>query len=215
MAILNHGLADELGLDLRGIPPESAAALFAGQAIPLGAQPIAQAYAGHQYGGFTMLGDGRAILLGEHRTPSGRLVDIQFKGSGKTRFSRRRRRPSPSSGQCCANISSAKPWPLSAFPTTRSLAVVTTGEPVHRESHPTRSDPDPRGRQPHPGRYLRVRSPSRRSDPPGELADYAIARHYPELSETPQGSIWSSSARSRTVRPRWSPAGNSSVSSTA
>jgi uncharacterized protein YdiU (UPF0061 family) len=88
VSILNHRLADELGLDLGAISPESVAALFAGQALPDGSQPIAQAYAGHQFGGFTMLGDGRAILLGEHRTPSGQLVDIQLKGSGQTRFSR-------------------------------------------------------------------------------------------------------------------------------
>src|SRR3954452_22879152 len=88
VAILNHRLADELGLDLGALSPEDAAALFAGQALPGGSRPIAQAYAGHQFGGFTMLGDGRAILLGEHRTPSGRLVDIQLKGAGRTRFSR-------------------------------------------------------------------------------------------------------------------------------
>ena len=67
----------------------TAATLFAGQDLPGAARPIAQAYAGHQFGGFTMLGDGRAILLGEHRTPSGRLVDVQLKGAGPTRFSRR------------------------------------------------------------------------------------------------------------------------------
>src|SRR4051812_21708770 len=87
VAVLNHRLADDLGLDLRALAPESAAALFAGQELPAGARPIAQAYAGHQYGGFTMLGDGRAILVGEHRTPAGRLVDIQLKGAGRTRFS--------------------------------------------------------------------------------------------------------------------------------
>jgi uncharacterized protein YdiU (UPF0061 family) len=88
VAVLNHRLADELGLDLRALPPEAAAALFAGLEPPTGARPIAQAYAGHQFGHFTMLGDGRAILLGEHRTPDGRLVDVLFKGSGRTRFSR-------------------------------------------------------------------------------------------------------------------------------
>src|SRR4051812_12941629 len=78
VSVLNHGLAGELGLDLGALPPDAAAALFAGQDLPAGARPIAQAYAGHQYGHFTVLGDGRAILLGEHRTPSGRLVDVQF-----------------------------------------------------------------------------------------------------------------------------------------
>src|SRR3954451_23236871 len=88
VAILNHRLADELGLDLGALPPEAAAALFAGQDPPAGSPPHPQAYAGHQFGGFTMLGDGRAILLGEHRTPPGRLVDIQLKGAGRTRYSR-------------------------------------------------------------------------------------------------------------------------------
>src|SRR5688500_13573378 len=75
-AVLNHQLAADLGLDLGALSPDAAAALFAGQELPAGARLIAQAYAGHQYGHFTMLGDGRAILLGEHRTPDGRLVDI-------------------------------------------------------------------------------------------------------------------------------------------
>lgn len=61
---LNHRLANELGLNLNHLSPEAAAALFSGQELPSGSQPIAQAYAGHQYGNFTMLGDGRAILLG-------------------------------------------------------------------------------------------------------------------------------------------------------
>src|SRR4051794_20100448 len=83
VSILNHRLAGELGLDLHKLSPDTAAGVFAGQELPPGSQPIAQAYAGHQYGHFTMLGDGRAILLGEHRTPGGTLVDIQLKGSGR------------------------------------------------------------------------------------------------------------------------------------
>src|SRR5689334_11437410 len=88
VSVLNHRLAGGLGLDLGALSPDAAAALFAGQELPAGSHPIAQAYAGHQFGHFTMLGDGRAILLGEHRTPSGRLVDIQLKGAGRTQFSR-------------------------------------------------------------------------------------------------------------------------------
>src|ERR1022692_2199032 len=88
VSILNHRLAEEIVLHLGAMSPEAAAALFAGQDLPGSSRPIAQAYAGHQFGGFTMLGDGRAILLGEHRTSSGRLVDIQWKGAGPTRFSR-------------------------------------------------------------------------------------------------------------------------------
>src|SRR4051794_26821218 len=81
VSVLNHRLGEDLGLDLGAATSGAAAALFAGQDLPAGSEPIAQAYAGHQFGHFTMLGDGRAILLGEHRTPAGRLVDIQFKGS--------------------------------------------------------------------------------------------------------------------------------------
>src|SRR6185437_14764692 len=71
VAVLNHRLADELGLDLTALSPDAIAALFAGQKPPAGSRTIAQAYAGHEYGHFTQLGDGRAILLGEHRTPDG------------------------------------------------------------------------------------------------------------------------------------------------
>ena len=78
MIIFNHSLASELGL------PEDEAAIYAGNALPPGARPIAQAYAGHQFAHFTGLGDGRAILLGEQITPSGDRFDIQLKGPGPT-----------------------------------------------------------------------------------------------------------------------------------
>lgn len=103
LSVLNHRLGEELGLDLGVMSPEAAAALFAGQTLPSGSQPLAQAYAGHQFGSFTMLGDGRAILLGEHRTPSGQLVDIQLKGAGQTRFSRAVMAALPS-GQCSGSM---------------------------------------------------------------------------------------------------------------
>src|SRR5215468_11250719 len=133
VAILNRTLAEELGLDLGAVPAESAATLFAGQELPAGSLPIAQAYAGHQFGHFTMLGDGRAILVGEHRTPSGRLVDIQLKGAGPTRFSR--------GGDGLAALGPMlREYLISVamaalgIATTRSLAVVTTGEPVYRDT---------------------------------------------------------------------------------
>jgi uncharacterized protein YdiU (UPF0061 family) len=181
VSILNHRLAGELSLDLGALSTEAAAAVFAGQDLPPGSWPIAQAYAGHQFGHFTMLGDGRAILLGEHRTPDGRLVDIHLKGAGRTRFAR------GGDGRAALGpmlreyvISEA----LSALgiPTTRSLAVVTTGEPVYRET--TRK-----------GAVLtRVASSHVRvgtfeyaaalGDEPTlrALADYSIDRHYPELA---------------------------------
>ena len=87
VVLVNGPLADELGLD-RGILAQMGAGVFTGSPLPPGADPIAQAYAGHQFGHFTNLGDGRAILLGEQLTPAGRRVDIQLKGAGRTRYSR-------------------------------------------------------------------------------------------------------------------------------
>src|SRR4051812_35355513 len=181
VAILNHGLADELGLHLGGVAPEAAAALFAGQDLPAGAEPIAQAYAGHQFGGFTMLGDGRAILLGEHRTPSGRLVDIQLKGAGRTRFSRGGDGRA-ALGPMLREYVISEAMAALGIPTTRSLAVVTTGEPVYRESVRkgailTRVAAS----------HLRVGTFEYAAALGGHanlrvLADYAIGRHYPELA---------------------------------
>ena len=86
--IFNQKLADEIGFDLSDLKKKERTALLSGNQIPEGIQPFAQAYAGHQFGNFTMLGDGRAIVLGEHVTPSGQRYDIQFKGSGRTPYSR-------------------------------------------------------------------------------------------------------------------------------
>ncbi|HET9394807.1 MAG TPA: YdiU family protein, partial [Nitrospiraceae bacterium] len=146
-------------------------------------RPIAQAYAGHQFGGFTMLGDGRAILLGEHRTPSGSVVDIQLKGSGRTRFSR--------GGDGLAALGPmlreyiiSEAMAALRIPTTRSLAVVTTGEPVYRESIRR-------------GAILtRVASSHLRvgtfeyaarlgQDAVRQLVDYAVARHDPQIIDSP------------------------------
>ena len=213
VSILNHRLADELGLDLAALSPEAAAALFAGQDLPSGSRPIAQAYAGHQFGGFTMLGDGRAILLGEHRTPSGQLVDIQLKGAGRTRFSRGGDGRA-ALGPMLREYVISEAMAALGIPTTRSLAVVTTGEPVYRADPAAGGDPDPRGRQSHSRRDVRVLAARRDEATLRVLADYAIDRHYPELVGCTRGSTWSSSARSWTARPRSSPGGNSSASST-
>ena len=86
--IFNQKLADEIGFDLSDLKKKERTALLSGNQIPEGIQPFAQAYAGHQFGNFTMLGDGRAIVLGEHVTSSGQRYDIQFKGSGRTPYSR-------------------------------------------------------------------------------------------------------------------------------
>ena len=185
VSILNHRLADELGLDLGAMSPEAAAALFAGQDLPAGSRPIAQAYAGHQFGGFTMLGDGRAILLGEHRTPSGRLVDIQLKGAGRTRFSRGGDGRA-ALGPMLREYIISEAMAALGIPTTRSLAVVTTGEPVYRESV-RRGAILTRVAASH----IRVGTfeylAARRDEPTlRALADYAIDRHYPELADAPQ-----------------------------
>ncbi len=133
MVILNDELASHMGLCFSDMSDTDKAALFAGNSLPAGAEPIAQAYAGHQFGQFTMLGDGRAHLLGEHITLDGKRMDVQFKGSGRTPYSRR------GDGRAALGpmlreyvISEAMHW--LGIPTTRSLAVVTTGEPVYRES---------------------------------------------------------------------------------
>ena len=129
LVILNAPLAAELGLDPAVL--EQQADLFAGNALPPGAEPIAQAYAGHQFGHFTNLGDGRAILLGEQLMPTGGRVDVQLKGSGRTRYSRSgdgRAALGPMLRECV--ISEA--MHALGIPTTRSLAVAATGEPVLR-----------------------------------------------------------------------------------
>ena len=185
VSILNLRLASQLGLNLSMLSPEAAANLFAGQVLPEGCQPIAQAYAGHQYGNFTMLGDGRAILLGEHREPSGRLVDIQFKGAGQTRFSRR--------GDGCAALGPmlreyvmSEAMAALGIPTTRSLAVVTTGESVYRPSA-LRGAILTRVAASHirvgTFEYLAARQDFENLR---VLADYTIGRHYPELIDLPK-----------------------------
>jgi uncharacterized protein YdiU (UPF0061 family) len=185
VSIVNHRLADELGLQLGAISPDAAAALFAGQHLPNGSQPIAQAYAGHQFGGFTMLGDGRAILLGEHRTPTGRIVDIQLKGAGRTRFSRGGDGRA-ALGPMLREYVISEAMAALGIPTTRSLAVVTTGEPVYRTSELkgailTRLAAS----------HIRVGTfeyLAARQDEANLrlLADYAIDRHYPELIDAPR-----------------------------
>jgi uncharacterized protein YdiU (UPF0061 family) len=129
LVICNQKLAASMGLDAEAIDAE----VFAGNAIPPGAEPIALAYAGHQYGHFTMLGDGRAILLGEHLTPAGARLDVQLKGSGRTPFSRRGDGRAALGPMLREYIISEAMHAL-GIPTTRSLAVVSTGEAVYRDT---------------------------------------------------------------------------------
>ncbi len=130
LAILNRPLAISLGLDPDVLAGK--AAVFAGNEIPEGAEPLAQAYAGHQFGHFTNLGDGRAVLLGEHLDPSGNRFDIQLKGSGRTPYSRGGDGRATLGPMLREYIISEAMHAL-GIPTTRSLAVATTGEQVVRQ----------------------------------------------------------------------------------
>lgn len=132
IVLFNEALALSLGLDATALK-EQGAAFLSGNEIYSGSEPIAQAYAGHQFGYFNMLGDGRAILLGEHITPDKQRFDIQLKGSGRTPYSR--------SGDGLAALGPmlreyiiSEAMHALGIPTTRSLAVVTTGETVYRDA---------------------------------------------------------------------------------
>jgi uncharacterized protein YdiU (UPF0061 family) len=176
---LNHALARGLGLDLT---EAEATAWFSGAALPPGADPIAQAYAGHQFGGFSpQLGDGRAHLLGEILTPEGGRVDLQLKGSGRTPFSRGGDGKA-AVGPMLREVLISEFMAAMGVPTTRSLAVVATGQQVWRETKL-------------PGAVLARTAASHLRvgtfqffaargdrDQVRRLADYAIARHYPDLA---------------------------------
>ena len=130
--ILNENLSKNLGLNFSKSNQKKISNILSGNILPKGSNPIAQAYAGHQFGHFTMLGDGRAVLIGEHISKSNKRFDIQLKGSGKTSFSR--------SGDGRAALGPMlREYIISEalhflnIPTTRSLAVVKTGEEVFRE----------------------------------------------------------------------------------
>jgi uncharacterized protein YdiU (UPF0061 family) len=178
---LNRGLAQELGLDADALDSEEGARIFAGNEIPDGAAPLAQAYAGHQFGGFvSQLGDGRALLLGEVVDRSGRRRDIQLKGSGPTPFSRAGDGRA-ALGPVLREYLIGEAMHALGIPTTRALAAVLTGEPVFRETTL-------------PGAVLTRVAASHirvgtfqffaaRGDQAKvhRLADYVIDRHYPEL----------------------------------
>ena len=133
LVVFNHSLAASLGLNSLELESNYGAEIFAGNRIPEGALPIAQAYAGHQFGHFTMLGDGRALLLGEQITPQGERFDIQLKGSGRTPYSRRGDGRAALGPMLREYIISEAMFAL-GVPTTRSLAVATTGESAIRDT---------------------------------------------------------------------------------
>ena len=123
LIIFNESLATSLGLNVKALQSEEGVAVLAGNQIPEGASPLAQAYAGHQFGHFNMLGDGRAILLGEQITPQGERFDIQLKGSGRTPYSRGGDGRAALGPMLREYIISEAMHAL-GIPTTRSLAVV-------------------------------------------------------------------------------------------
>ena len=182
LLLLNEKLASDLNLNFENITKDELSEIFAGNVLPKGSNSIAQAYAGHQFGHFTMLGDGRATLLGEHLTNKKQRYDIQFKGSGKTSFSRNGDGRAALGPMLREYIISEAINYLN-IPTTRGLAVVKTGEQVFREI-------------PLPGAILtRVASSHIRvgtfqyiaaREHESELKiffDYVINRHYPHLKD--------------------------------
>ena len=183
LVVLNYSLSKELGLDFSTTNKEDLALMFAGNLLPEGSESIAQAYAGHQFGYFTMLGDGRAIVIGEHLSKNNKRFDIQFKGSGKTPFSRNGDGRAALGPMLREYIISEAMHGLK-IPTTRSLAVVKTGENVIRET-------------PLPGAILtRVATSHIRvgtfqyvtmmKDEKNlkTLVDYTIDRHYPNIKDS-------------------------------
>ncbi len=181
LLFFNRGLAEELQLGLGSQDDTALAALFSGNVLPVGAQPIAQAYAGHQFGHFSpQLGDGRALLIGEVIDRHGQRRDIAFKGSGRTPFSRNGDGKA-AVGPMLREVLIGEAMHALGIPTTRALAVVATGEPVFRErtlpgAILTRVA----------GSHLRVGTfqyfaAHTTVDQVRQLADYAIARHYPAL----------------------------------
>ena len=133
LTIFNYNLAKELSLNFESIDKKDLSKLFSGNELPEGSKSIAQAYAGHQFGHFTMLGDGRAVLMGEHISKNNVRADIQFKGSGQTPFSRNGDGRAALGPMLREYIISEAMHYLN-IPTTRSLAVVKTGEDVVREN---------------------------------------------------------------------------------
>jgi uncharacterized protein YdiU (UPF0061 family) len=183
LIILNKNLAEQLDLDFSKFPDTDLAKMFSGNSLPEGSETIAQAYAGHQFGHFTMLGDGRAVMLGEHLDKQNKRFDIQFKGSGRTSFSRSGDGRAVLGPMLREYIISEAMHALNV-PTTRSLAVVSTGEEVIRE-------------QMLPGAILtRVASShirvgtfqyiaaTQNADDLKTLFNYTIDRHYPEIKDS-------------------------------
>ena len=180
LIILNKELAKDLNLDFSTIDNKDLAKLFSGNTLPVGAKTIAQAYAGHQFGHFTMLGDGRAVLLGEHLVNNYNRFDIQFKGSGKTSFSRNGDGRAALGPMLREYVISEAVHSLN-IPTTRSLAVVSTGEKIVRENLlPGAILTRIAASHIRVGTFQYIAS-KQNLDELNVLVDYTIDRHYPEI----------------------------------
>jgi uncharacterized protein YdiU (UPF0061 family) len=177
----NRELAQELGLDAGALDSEEGARIFAGNETPEGAVPLAQAYAGHQFGGFVpQLGDGRALLLGEVIDRNGSRRDIQLKGSGRTPFSRAGDGRA-ALGPVLREYLIGEAMHALGIPTTRALAAVLTGEPVFRESAlPGAVLTRVAASHIRVGTFQFFAARGEQANV-GRLADYVIDRHYPEL----------------------------------
>ncbi len=183
LLIFNHALAERLGIAVGGASDDQLARIFSGLELPGGADPLAFAYAGHQFGHFSsQLGDGRALLIGEIVVPDGGRFDVQLKGSGPTAFSRNGDGKA-AIGPVLREFLVSEAMAAMGVPTTRSLAAVATGDRVQRE-------------RAHPGAVLtRVASSHIRvgtfqffaahfgAEHVIQLSDYSIRRHFPELAE--------------------------------
>jgi len=183
LVILNESLAYELNLDFSKIDKKELSKIFSGNSLPSGSNSIAQAYAGHQFGHFTMLGDGRAILIGEHTTKANKKYDIQFKGSGKTAFSRNGDGRAALGPMLREYIISEAMNALN-IPTTRSLAVAKTGEKIQREKV-LQGAVLTRVASSHirvgTFQYIAARQ---KDEELKTLLDYTIDRHYPEIKDS-------------------------------
>ena len=180
LVLMNKDLIKQLNLDFSKIDKNKLAALFTGNILPEGSDAIAQAYAGHQFGHFTMLGDGRAVLIGEHLTKNNERYDIQFKGSGKTAFSRNGDGRAALGPMLREYIISEAMHHLN-IPSTRSLAVAKTGEEIIRET-PLQGAILTRVASSHirvgTFQYVAARN---KKDELEILLNYVIKRHYPDL----------------------------------
>lgn len=211
LVVLNEAVATDLGLDPAALRGDAGLGLLTGTLLPADARPVAQGYAGHQFGGFSpRLGDGRALLLGELTMPDGTLRDLHLKGSGRTPWARGGDGRAVLGPMLREHVVSEALHAL-GVPTTRSLAVVATGRPVQRE------------RVERGGLLARIASShlrvgsfqlARVLDGDGapdllrRLADHAVARHDPHLAGLPAPERWAALlaavvARQASLVARW------------